>query len=141
MKKAVVIMTKTTDRVQEISSLLDMLDDEQYKAIISLVKVMTTPDTEEQKAIREEERQERERRLQEVKDILQSNVTAYEQWKEKHLHNFSLPSERYDITTSDSDVLIPYMSYLGLNTTEVWDGICNVYLYGFKRGMAYQKKH
>ncbi|MEE1061285.1 MAG: hypothetical protein UH080_05610 [Ruminococcus sp.] len=134
-------MAQTSEKLREISSFIETLNEEQYEVLLSLAKAFAAPETEEQKATRKQKRQDQEKVLQEAKDEMKSNTTAFEQWKENHLHNFSLPSERYDITTSDSDVLIPYMSYLGLNTTEVWDGICNVYLYGFKRGMAYQKKH
>ena len=134
-------MAQTSEKLREISSFIETLNEEQFEVLLSLAKTFAAPETEEQKATRKQKRQEQEKVLQEAKDEMKSNTTAFEQWKENHLHNFSLPSERYDITTSDSDVLIPYMSYLGLNTTEVWDGICNVYLYGFKRGMAYQKKH
>lgn len=134
-------MAQTSEKLREISSFIETLNEEQYEVLLSLAKAFAAPETEEQKATRKQKRQEQEKVLQEAKEEMKSNTTAFKQWKENHLHNFSLPSERYDITTSDSDVLIPYMSYLGLNTTEVWDGICNVYLYGFKRGMAYQKKH
>ena len=111
------LKTTSAERVREIEEQIEKREQEQKKA------------WENQRREREEQQKASEEKFKQAQNDLQ-------QWIDEKLEAVEVPA-RYDITAEDMGII-----FCGLNMRSnelLWDTICGVYNYGFKKGCNYIK--
>ena len=125
---------------QEAKQMVDALNETQWKAIIKFAADIVTPPSPEQL----QADQDRRERLEAAKAQREADFTEkkriFEEWKQKKLKGLKMP-EAYDLCLGDVAPLCDYVLHEASSGHEgFFDTLSFMYDYGFKRGMAYQKK-
>ena len=132
-------MKITDERKQEALRLLKKVDEKQWKLLLNAAEALTTEPTPEEKAA-EAERQEQHRlQLQQKKEaLIADSEAALRAWKERHLKGVKIP-DRYEITSCVFLDIYHYATRINPDGEAIFNIIDCLYMYGFKRGMAYSK--
>lgn len=124
---------------QEAKNLVEALTPAQWKTVCETIPALMKPVSPEvQKAD-----QERRERAKEQREALEADFhakrEAFKVWKEKKLKGLKMPTA-YDFSVGDVAPLCDYSLHEVSGHKGFYDTMSFMYDYGFKRGMAYQKK-
>ena len=130
---------KWTEKIeQEAHHLAEILTEKQWDSIRAIAEVLAYKPTQEEKEAWEKQKQEQKERA------LAGRKEAYisiREWGKDRLKNFAIPA-RYDLGSLELVDLMRRMTPTEIvDKNLIWEGLCLMYDYGFKRGMACQKKH
>lgn len=133
-------MTYTEQQKQEALHLLELCGtQERWDALRNMAECLYRKPTKEEQERNEAHKRKQQEEETQRREARKAQGEGFEAWKAKRIGKFEIPNERYDIGSNDIDILLPYLSYYGLNTERAYSAICAVFDYGFKQGMKCQK--
>lgn len=124
---------------EEARNLVEALTETQWNTLKTAIPVLLRPSTPEEVKARHE-RQEQARAAQEalIADFLEKRET-FKAWKEKKLKGLKMPTA-YDFSVGEIAPLCEYALHQAAGQNGIYDTMSFMYDWGFKRGMACQKK-
>ena len=131
-------MLFTEQHKQEALDVLELLSAEQWETVKKYILAITRPATPEEIERKRTAAEAEKKRKAEAQARRSAAVASFDEWAERQLDGNEVP-ERYDIGLPELRMLCSYMDPYGLNTDEVFNGVCAVYSKGFKMGSACEK--
>lgn len=133
-------MTFTEQQKQEALHLLELCGtQERWDALRNMAECLFRKPTKEEQERNEAFKRKQEEEKIQRREAKKAQEAGFEAWKAKRIGGFEMPDETYDMGVDDIDILLPYLSFYGLQAERAYSAICAVFDYGFKQGMKCQK--
>lgn len=124
---------------QEARQLMETLSEQEWRTLVNVANALKTPPSPEQVKADQERREREQAMLEAQKADFLSKRKTFREWKEKKLKGLKMPLS-YDFGTGEIAPLTDYALCNAAGNEGYWDSISFMYDWGFKRGIAYQKK-
>lgn len=125
---------------QEAQKLVEALTPAQWKTVCETIPVLMQPISPEARKAEQERRERMQAKLEAKKADFEVKKEAFKRWREKKLKGFKIPAV-YDFGVGEISPLTDYTLHEVAGHEGYFDTLTFMYDWGFKRGIAFQKRH